>query len=216
MGEYSHISIRKSYACISDDKKEWQYKVSKEGSNKSIYRFKLDDIELFSGRYIQIGFNFLCNNIKDAKLEIEDINIYVKPIFNDSRIENAVRYYLGRETDNIALTRKDLIEISELNISGENKSINEKLNDLSGLEYCTNLTDLRLPYNNLESDDLIKINSLDKLEYLDLCGNNISDIESLMISYDFLPPSVNMSHDQQKGSKFRFENLKYLNIKKTI
>lgn len=215
MGEYSNVSIVRAYACISDDKSNWGSIVDDEVSNKSFYSFSFNN-HSNSGRYVQIGFNFFCNKMTDdTMINIKDIKIYAKPInLNNSKLEKVIRNELGKELDNIGLCRTDLLEVTKLYMSGEDKSDDEKLDNLSGLEYCTNITDLQLPYNNLESDDLENITSLTKLKNLNLCGNKISNIESFMESYDFLPPAENMSKEQKEGVKFRFEDLKYLNLKK--
>jgi len=67
----------------------------------------------------------------------------------------------------------ELAEVTRLDIR------NQPITDLTGLEYATSLTELRLPRNSLGSVDLSPLSGLTSLTELDLNGNNIGDLTRL-------------------------------------
>jgi hypothetical protein len=89
--------------------------------------------------------------------------------FADSNLEAAVRDYIGKPDGPIYPS--DLKDLTSLEAFGRN------ITDLSGLEYCTALTELMLEDN--EIGDITPISNLTNLELLDLNGNQIDDISAL-------------------------------------
>lgn len=112
-------------------------------------------------------------------------------IFPDANLEAAIREKIGKPSDSIQ--QRDLEILSDLEAHGKG------ITDLTGLEYCANLTTLSLT-NNLIGDisplaqltnlreiglsmnhisDISPLASLSELNMLQLNSNNISDISSL-------------------------------------
>ena len=89
--------------------------------------------------------------------------------FADPNIEAAVRLEIGKPEGTIYAS--DLKGLDCLDVSNRN------VTDLSGLEYCTALTQLRLDDNNM--DDITPLSHLTNLSYLELNGNRIHDISAL-------------------------------------
>jgi internalin A len=89
--------------------------------------------------------------------------------FADPNIEAAVRLEIGKPEG--AIYTSDLKSLSGLNVPDRN------ITDLSGLEYCTALTQLQLDDN--EIDDITPLSHLTNLSYLELNGNQIHDISAL-------------------------------------
>ncbi len=105
--------------------------------------------------------------------------------FDDKILENAIVAALsgvpvcspdemvvgdGMEVSN-GIMVKDLAELTSLCVG------NKGVTDLSGLEYCTNLTILNLDRNQIS--DISVLSSLTNLTVLGLAGNQVSDISSL-------------------------------------
>lgn len=103
--------------------------------------------------------------------------------FPDANLETALRTALFQEgirrkdavlthkPQDEALTAAELAKITRMEAGSRH------IVDLSGLEYCTNLTELRLPDNRIS--DLSPLASLTGLAQLDLGGNQINDISPL-------------------------------------
>ena len=87
----------------------------------------------------------------------------------DPNLETAIRAAIGIPEDTIYPS--DLKEIEELEASGQG------ITDLTGLEYCTGLTELYLYANQI--DDISPVANLTSLGELYLSGNPISDISPL-------------------------------------
>jgi len=87
----------------------------------------------------------------------------------DPNLETAIRAAIGIPEDTIYPS--DLKEIEELEASGQG------ITDLTGLEYCTGLTELYLYANQI--DDISPVANLTSLGELYLSGSQISDISSL-------------------------------------
>jgi hypothetical protein len=89
--------------------------------------------------------------------------------FADLNIEAAVRLEIGKPEG--AIYTSDLKGLSAIDVSGRN------ITNLSGLDYCTALTQLQLDDNKI--DDITPLSHLTNLSYLELNGNQIHDISAL-------------------------------------
>jgi len=90
-------------------------------------------------------------------------------IFTDPTLESVMRTALGIPSGDI--NRSDLLTLDTLFADGWG------ISDLTGLEYCVNLTHLHLIDNNLTSIE--QLAELNGLYDLNLQGNNVSDISPL-------------------------------------
>jgi len=86
--------------------------------------------------------------------------------FPDSNLEVAIREVIGKP--------EGPIHISELEGLSFLTASRRDITDLTGLEYCTNLTHLGLAYNGVS--DLSSLASLSNLTWLDLAYNGVSDL----------------------------------------
>jgi len=89
--------------------------------------------------------------------------------FADLNLEIAIRYATGKMTGGIR--QSDLWGITEL------KATNQNIGNLTGLEYCTNITILDLGYNQIT--DISPLSHLNNLTILKLGDNQISDLSPL-------------------------------------
>jgi Leucine-rich repeat (LRR) protein len=89
--------------------------------------------------------------------------------FPDPNLETAIREALNKPSG--ALRVSELAGLANLTASDSG------IEDLSGLQYCTNLTDLDLWHNQIS--DISPLGNLTKLTYLELGDNGISDISPL-------------------------------------
>ena len=103
-----------------------------------------------------IVFIYWCSTISAQVVEIPDPNL-----------ESAIREELNLP-DEIPLTQQEMLRLAKLE-AGESE-----ITDLTGLEYATNLKDLRVCKNQIH--DLRPLSGLIHLEHLSLCANQISDI----------------------------------------
>jgi hypothetical protein len=90
--------------------------------------------------------------------------------FPDAKLDAAIRETIGRPTGDIY--QSDLEGLISLNAS------DKVISDLTGLEYCINLTMLDLSYND-DISDISALSSLTNLTWLDLSCNRISNISPL-------------------------------------
>jgi len=90
--------------------------------------------------------------------------------FNNDRLEAAVRHLIKKKTGDIHAS--DLEGLTELSISPHGN-----MTDLTGLEYCTSLTYLKLELNQV--GDISPLYNLTNLRVLKLRDNRISDITPL-------------------------------------
>ncbi len=88
----------------------------------------------------------------------------------DQALESVIRAELGKPLS-LFLTRADLAEITNLDAAAYN------IQDLEGLQYCTNLRKINLSDNAVRRIDVLA--GLTKLTYLNLANNYVSDIEAL-------------------------------------
>jgi hypothetical protein len=90
-------------------------------------------------------------------------------IFDDPGLESAIREELGQPFG--FLTRQGLLNLRTLDAKGRG------IGDLTGLEYCENLTWLDLDTNNLS--DITPLTNLTNLMVLNLDSNLVFDISPL-------------------------------------
>jgi|GEM_PF-1975813 hypothetical protein len=102
--------------------------------------------------------------------ETEPTPTPTKVEFADANLEAAIREAIGKPSGDI--NRTELEGIANLNASARG------ISNLSGLEYCTNLTDLRLRGNELS--DISPLANPTHPIILDLNDNQIDDISPLM------------------------------------
>ncbi len=91
--------------------------------------------------------------------------------FPDPVFEAVIREALDMPSGNI--THEDVLAITELSAVG----VWEGITDITGIEYCTNLTDLSLYYHQIA--DISSLSGLTNLSALVLHGNQIVDISPL-------------------------------------
>ena len=90
--------------------------------------------------------------------------------FPDKNLEVVIRDALDKPSGEITTT--ELGKLTEL------EAESSRIRNLSGLEYCTNLTHLNLVVNQIS--DISPLENLTNLTYLRLDANEISDISSLV------------------------------------
>ena len=90
--------------------------------------------------------------------------------FPDSNLEVAIREAIGKP--------EGPIHTSELEGLSFLAASRRDITDLTGLEYCTNITHLSLAYNQVS--DISPLASLTNLTWLDLAYNQVSDISPLV------------------------------------
>ena len=94
-------------------------------------------------------------------------------LISDLNLRAALEKALGKNEGD-AITKEDLAGLEELMYVGTEGG---KISDLTGLEHCISLTNLRLYYNQLA--DLTSISKLTNLTHLHLDENQLSDISPL-------------------------------------
>ncbi len=94
--------------------------------------------------------------------------------FPDPSLEVAIREFIDKPEGPILPS--DLEGLTSFDATFD-ASIKE-ITDLSGLEHCTNLTELYLGFNQIS--DISPLTTLTNLRMLDLVGNQISDISPLV------------------------------------
>lgn len=88
----------------------------------------------------------------------------------DAALESVIRAELGKPLS-LFLTRADLADVTNLDAAAYN------IENLEGLQYCTNLRKINLSDNAVRRIDVLA--GLTKLTYVHLANNYISDIEAL-------------------------------------
>ena len=91
--------------------------------------------------------------------------------FLDPNLEAAIRETLNKPSEPIYAS--ELAGLASLST----RTFNRGIESLSGLQYCTNLTDLYLGSNQIS--DISALANLTNLTELELFGNEISDVSSL-------------------------------------
>jgi len=114
--------------------------------------------------------------------------------FPDENMEAAIRDTLGKPAGE-AITPAELAGLTKLTTAMQSLTVWPHITDLSGIEYCINLTVLNLWGN--EISDLSPLASLTNLTVLNLEGNEISDISPLasLTSLEYLSLVVNQVSD---------------------
>ena len=110
-------------------------------------------------RLIYLSLILLATQAASQEVNIPDLNL-----------ENAIRETLALP-DEIPITQQEMLRLEKLS-AGESE-----ITDLTGLEYATNLKDLRVCKNQIA--DLRPLSDLIQLGHLSLCANQISDISPL-------------------------------------
>jgi Leucine-rich repeat (LRR) protein len=95
----------------------------------------------------------------------------VPVIFPDPNLEALIRERIGKPVEDGDIYPSDLEGLTSLEAEGRN------IADLTGLEYCTSLTEVSLWDNQIAG--ISPLAHLTNLEYLDLMDNQIGDISSL-------------------------------------
>lgn len=93
--------------------------------------------------------------------------------FNDSNLEWAVKFAVGKQTSNQPVYRSEVLKLTSLDAKGRG------IRDLTGLEAFTNLTDLELGNNYLIGAKLAPLQKLTNLKSLSLEFNKLEQITSL-------------------------------------
>lgn len=111
------------------------------------------------------------------------IQAYVVPFsvqFPDKKLEKKIRIYLTKQPDEI-ITKNDLLKIDALIFYNSQYFSEDNPSDLTGLEYCLNLTLLIIQnaYSSKKITDLSPLRGLTKLAHIDLSFNQLSDISLL-------------------------------------
>ena len=90
-------------------------------------------------------------------------------IFSDSNLEQKIREEISKPSGNIY--KSDLINLTDLDA----RSLS--ITNISGIEYCINLSYLSLNYNQIS--DIIPLSKLSNLTELVMLNNQISDVSAL-------------------------------------
>lgn len=91
-------------------------------------------------------------------------------IFSDEHLKVIIREHLGKKPDE-EITKPELAKLNKVEAN------NSQIAELSGIQYCSNLQELRLPGNQIS--DISSLASLSKLSIIDLGRNQINDISPL-------------------------------------
>lgn len=114
------------------------------------------------------------------------------------------------EMQTIYICQKDIdsVKVLDLNSMGEDK--NNRIKNLMGIEYFTNLTELNLGYNTI--DDISKLSDLTKIKSLNLSGNQISDISHLQYLTKLIELDLSTNKISDISSLKNLTGLKVLNL----
>ncbi|MFW5799901.1 MAG: leucine-rich repeat domain-containing protein [Spirochaetota bacterium] len=126
--------------------------------------------------------------------------------FCDENLEKVIREIINKSKGEIY--QSDLIGITELHLKWSG------IKELSGIEYCTNLTVLNLNGNSIS--DISALSTLTNLTELSLGDNNLSDIISYINVLESLPNltvlNLNGNSISDISALSTFINLHYLNL----
>ncbi|MHB1454286.1 MAG: leucine-rich repeat domain-containing protein [Saccharofermentanales bacterium] len=124
----------------------------------------------------------------------EDSESIVEPtpeplvVFTDTVLETKVREAIGKQEGNITIAEAEAVTVLDLSMDPEDWSI-PRINDISSLQYFTNLTSLNLAWALNSHDaivDISPLSGLTKLEALYINSNGIADISALADMTDML------------------------------
>ena len=96
-------------------------------------------------------------------------------LFKDANLDKAIRDALKIPTE--LLKKEDLAKLEVLEYTGFKLAENERIADLTGLEFCSQLTRLNLEGNQI--DDIGALADLTNLVHLSVIYNQISDLSPL-------------------------------------
>ena len=96
-------------------------------------------------------------------------------LFKDVNLDKAIRDALGIPIE--LLKKEDLAKLTELEYTGFKLAENERITDLTGLEFCSQLIRLNLEGNQI--DDIGALADLTNLVHLSVIYNQISDLSPL-------------------------------------
>lgn len=106
---------------------------------------------------------------------------------------------------------KNYFEYSHLkDIEGELELSNYDIEDLSGIEYCINISSLNLSSNNIE--DISKLQGLALLEEIDLSSNFINDIDGLKNLKNLRIIDLSYNKIKDISPLFNLDSLEYINL----
>ncbi|MFC1981325.1 leucine-rich repeat domain-containing protein [Chloroflexota bacterium] len=120
--------------------------------------------------------------------------------FPDVKLEAAIREALNKPEGTIHAS--DLKSLTKL------EDIYSGISDITGLEYCTNLTKLTLSGN--EISDLSPLSRLTNLQWLWLSSNQISDISALSRLTDLQTLNLSSNRTSDLAPLSRLTNLQWL------
>ncbi|MEW4071182.1 leucine-rich repeat domain-containing protein [Bacillus thuringiensis] len=167
---------------ISEDKKKngtkvIQFEVGELGKRYNMRMHIYIPTMAYDNKYqVQFEVNTLNleNNVpekqKENKEEKQDEN---GNVILDKQLQKYInKYNLNRDNVDAPITKKDLLQIKTLSIySGKG------INEITGLEYMTNLEKLMLRESNVK--DISAISKLRGLKYVDLTSNSIESIHPI-------------------------------------
>ena len=113
-----------------------------------------------------------------------------KPIFDDKKLEAAVRKHVFEKRDNDKpLTESDVANLSTIQASGYG------ITNLAGLEKCVALASLDLASNKVS--DLSVLQGMARLQYLNVAGNHLESVAPLgkVIALQYIELSRNRVRD---------------------
>jgi internalin A len=123
--------------------------------------------------------------------------------FPDENLETIIINTLNKSSDEEILST-DLAKLKELHIQNSNVS------DLTGLEYCINITQLEI--RETPVTDISPLSSLTKLNHLSLNNNQISDISPLSNLFELEWLSVEVSPLEDISPLSNLTNLEILGL----
>src|SRR4030042_3286401 len=130
--------------------------------------------------------------------------------FPDEKLEELIRDYTNKDEGDIYSS--DLEKRTSLQPSGFDTST--KIENLTGLEYCTNL--IKLDLNNQDIRDLSPLSSLTGLTELILYANEIRDISPLANLTELKHLNLNKNRVRDLTPLASLVNLKYLFVEGKI
>ena len=172
----------------------------------------------------------------DEEIQSIPIHIFNNEYFEDENFYNVVVDAYNKENNanlpyTTNLTDEQLKTITEIDYSGFNKEVSEKINSTKEIEKLTSLTTLDLRYNNISNIDLsqntkltslnLEGNDLDSIDlskntlllWLDLSLNNLINIDlsrnteltSLSLAYNNLS-NIDLSQNTELGTLYLDNN----------
>ena len=105
-----------------------------------------------------------------------EIEVHIPDSYLRERIYKVLGYFIGKSKSK-PITRRDMKAITTFAPSGFVDTMNI-VNDLTGLEFATNLRKLWLDSNRIT--DVLALSDLPHLKYLNLDKNNITDVSALV------------------------------------